>query len=114
MCSEKLLDSAQHFAMAIHVFLFMPDHLHILMQGTSETSNALKFVSHFKQQTGYWFAKHELGGWQKGFYDHILRTEVEIEKHTRYILENPVRAKIESDWFAYPHKGSTIYDFSKW
>lgn len=36
----------------------MPDHLHILVEGQSQTSDLKKFASLFKQKSGYWFRYH--------------------------------------------------------
>ncbi|OGL65016.1 hypothetical protein A3B21_05370 [Candidatus Uhrbacteria bacterium RIFCSPLOWO2_01_FULL_47_24] len=111
---ELLIDSLQKYATDAHVYLFMPDHLHVLLEGKQEHSNLYECVVNFKQRSGFWFSKNIGARWQKDFYDHVLRADEEIEKHVRYILENPVRKGITNDWKSYPYKGSTIYDFSTW
>lgn len=42
-------------------------------------------------------AGYELFSWQPRFYDHIVRTELELYNIRKYILENPRRWEIEKD-----------------
>lgn len=113
---EQLLKVAlENNGCLAEVYLFMSDHVHLLLRGNSETSDVLKMMYEFKQKSGFWLKKqHPDIHWQKDFYDHILRREEEVEKHIRYILENPVRAGLCSDWHSYPFKGSSVHDFSTW
>jgi REP element-mobilizing transposase RayT len=93
----------------------MPDHCHILLQGKSDHADTLEALRNFKQKSGYWFSKNHHGiEWQKSFYDHILRTDEETDKHMRYILENPIRKEIIKDWKEYPWKGSMVFDLNEW
>jgi hypothetical protein len=44
--------------------------------------------------------------WQKDFFDHILRKDESLPSVIRYILENPVRKGLVSDWRDYTFKGA--------
>jgi len=104
-----------HFACDALVYLFMPDHGHFVLGGKTENSDPLKVMYRFSQKTGYWFTNHSPHiRWQKDFYDHIVSRDEEVERHIRYILNNPVRAKLVMDWRDYPFKGSTVYNFEEW
>lgn len=94
---------------AVIVYVFMPDHLHLLTRG-GENSNLIALVREFKQKTGYWY-KREYGGtlWQKSFYDHIVRKDEEISEITKYILGNPVRKGLVEDAEKYPFSGSFAF-----
>ena len=112
---EKLLASLKKFHCDAHVYLFMPDHVHLLLDSEYDEGDVRKAIIDFKQQTGYWFSKNKPAiKWQKDFYDHVLRKEEDLEKHVYYILENPIRKGLVTDWKKYPYKGSTIYDFNEW
>ncbi|MEB2355563.1 MAG: hypothetical protein OZ915_10335, partial [Ignavibacteriales bacterium] len=52
--------------------------------------------------------------WQKDYYDHILRSEENLEIHLKYILNNPVRAGMVNYWKKYPYIGSTVYNLYEW
>lgn len=98
-----------------HVFLFMPDHCHMLIEGITEESDLWQCMVDFKQKSGYWLCKDDSSKkWQKDFYDHILRRDDDLNKQVRYILGNPLRKGLVEDWREYPYKGSTLYDFSQW
>jgi REP element-mobilizing transposase RayT len=98
-----------------HAYLFMSDHVHIILQGKNENSNIWKCMALFKQKTGYRLSKNAPEfKWQKDFYDHVLRKEEDIRKHVKYVLHNPVRKDLVEDWKKYPYKGSTIYDLNSW
>ncbi len=98
-----------------HVYTFMPDHCHLLMEGKSDESDLWQCVVNFKRKSGYWLARNEMSEeWQKDFYDHILRKDEDLTKQVMYILGNPVRRGLVEDWKAYPYKGSTLYDFNQW
>jgi hypothetical protein len=43
-----------------HIFLFMPDHCRLLIQGKTNNSDLLGFMKDFKQRSGYWLSKRSL------------------------------------------------------
>ncbi len=91
----------------ILTYCFMPDHLHLLLAGEDDRSNLKKFVSLFKQKSGYWFKKiFKEDLWHISYYDHVLRKEESIEGVARYILDNPVRKGLVSDYKEYPFSWS--------
>lgn len=104
------------------VYVYMPEHLHIILEGMNKNSNLWKAVKLFKQKTGYWLSKNfdslvaagfslrSKPKWQKDFYDHIHRKDEDLKKHIKYILENPVRAGLVQKWEDYPFKGSLDYE----
>ncbi len=115
VAQRLLFDGAKRSHCDIPIFLFMPDHCHIILQGNTETADTYETILRFKQQSGFWFSRNYGGRcWQKNFYDHILRTEDDVRKHILYVLHNPVRKELVSDWKGYPYKGSTVYNFDDW
>ena len=70
-------------------YVVMPDHLHWLMalhQGTlPEAVQLLKGRS-----------AHAIGQpiWQANYYDHAVRQDEDLRKMARYIIANPLRAKL--------------------
>jgi len=42
-----------------YVYLFMPDHAHILLSGNTEDSDIKKCLDKFKKQTGFWLYKNK-------------------------------------------------------
>ena len=111
---DILLNSLQRSNCDAHIYLFMPDHVHLLIEGKSENSDLWQFMVDFKQKSGYWLSRNCGYKWQKDFYDHILRKEEDLLKQVRYILGNPVRKGFVKNWKEYSFKGPTIYDFNQW
>jgi REP element-mobilizing transposase RayT len=100
-------DSATKFNCIIPVYCFMPDHQHMVITGTNDEVDLLKAIINYKQKTGFWMSKNQVGAsWQKDFYDHIIKKEEKLATHIRYILDNPVRKGLVSDWQDYPFKGA--------
>lgn len=52
--AELLLKEAERFESDCVIYLFMPDHLHLILEGRTDTAPPLKAMNNFKQNTGYW------------------------------------------------------------
>lgn len=92
----------------------MPDHLHFLSEGLSDTCDLVKFVNTFKQQTAYQFRKmHGTRLWQRRYYDHIMRPNEPLEDPACYIWWNPVRKGLCDNPNLYPLSGSQTIDWMK-
>jgi len=97
-----LVKKARSERFDVLAYCFMPDHLHLLVIGKDDNSNLKKFINLFKQESGYWFKKnYNENLWHISYYDHILRKEESIEGVAMYILENPVRRGLVSDFREY-------------
>lgn len=97
----------------IHAYCFMPDHLHILIEG-KENFSLKEFMRAFKQKSEYHLRKKVDGFlWQRSYYDHVLRKEEAIEEVARYILENPVRKGLVDNFLDYPFLGSMVFDIKE-
>jgi putative transposase len=104
-----LTETARSERFNVLSYCFMPDHLHLLVAGEVDQSNLKKFIGLFKQKSGYWFRKNYTEDlWHISYYDHTLRKEEDIEKVALYILQNPVRKGIVSDFREYPFSGSFV------
>jgi putative transposase len=109
-----LREEAGKDSFAIQAYCFMPDHLHLLVNGTRDTSDCLAFINGFKQATGYEF-KQATGQrlWQHKPFDHILRPDERWEPVAWYIWMNPVRRGLcarPEDW---PFSGSDTLDWKR-
>ena len=91
------------------VYIFMPDHLHLIIEGNSEKSDLWRMMSLFKQKTGFWLSQNAIGiKWQKDFYDHIHRKDEDLKKHIIYLLNNPVRKGLVDNWQNYQKVAATF------
>jgi len=79
---------------AIHGFVVMPDHFHLLITPAESLERAVQCV-----KGGFSFrAKKEFGWngdvWIAGFSDHRIRDDEDFEVHQRYIAKNPIEARL--------------------
>jgi REP-associated tyrosine transposase len=88
----------------------MSDHLHLILAGTDEQADFQRFMSNWKQRSGFRH-KQRTGNslWQESYYDHVLRDDEEMERAVRYVLENPVRKGLVREFDEYPFSGSNVY-----
>ena len=106
----QILRAAAEEGFAVVAYCFMPDHVRLLIEGTSLDSDGRRFIRKAKQYSGFYF-KQSLGGelWQRYGYEHVLRNEEDLLPVARYILENPVRAGLVDRVDDYPFSGSRVY-----
>jgi len=91
-------------------YCVMPDHLHVLLEGTSDDADLREAVRAWKQRTGYdWKTRTGARLWQPGFHDRVLREGDDTSSIVRYILLNPVRAGLAHSPGDYPWLGSLRY-----
>jgi REP element-mobilizing transposase RayT len=106
----------RHTQKEIKIFCYciMPDHLHMLISleknykekiGAFGERTLQNWVSAFKRYTSRegrrMYNIHAF--WQKNFYDHIVRSDESLLEICQYILNNPVRKEIVSNWEEYPY-----------
>lgn len=54
----------------------MPDHVHLLAEGTTPEFDLERFASSFKQKSGFTFSRARSARlWQDGYRDRILRSD---------------------------------------
>ena len=126
-----LKDTAKNnFGFKVWAYCFMPDHLHLLVEGESPDSDLKKFISSYKQYTGYYYKKVAVAQgfspafspaktpskrnnsklWQPSYYDHVLRKDEDIFSVAMYIVNNPVRKGLVTHFMDYELSGSFELD----
>ncbi|MBK6743666.1 MAG: transposase [Hydrogenophilales bacterium] len=86
-------------------FVVMPDHIHWLLELTE--GELSKTVLRVKSRSAIAINRAMGDGgqrvWQKGFHDHALRAEDDLQQTARYVIANPVRAGLVASVRDYPH-----------
>ena len=80
----------------LDVWIVMPDHLHtivILEEGRSRLGSVVGAV---KSGAARESRDHRDPArlWQRGYYDHVVRDEADLERVREYIATNPVRTRV--------------------
>lgn len=106
---SQILRAAHEQAFQVPAYCFMPDHVHLLVEGTAPNSDLRRFVARAKQYSGY-LVSRECGTrlWQRYGYERVLRVDEGSVRVARYIVENPVRAGLVERAELYPHTGSSV------
>jgi REP element-mobilizing transposase RayT len=108
---ELLRVSSERHGYVVVIHCFMPDHIHLLLRGTTAAADAWQAMVEFKQRTGFWLRQYRPDiAWQKDFSDHVIRADEDLGAQVRYIAGNPVRKGLVKDWRGYPHTGSIGVD----
>lgn len=78
-------------------YVFLPDHLHLLIQPNGE-SNFSEIMHSFKPNFTKEYKKlfglqpsQSMKFWQKRFWEHVIRDDRDLENHLHYIHLNPVK-----------------------
>ena len=104
---DILKSTAEQEGFSVWAYCFMPDHVHLLVEGGNSNADMKHFVVSFKQKTAYWF-KRIYGAklWGANYYEHVLRNDEATKAVARYIIQNPVRKELVEDCGTYPYSGS--------
>jgi putative transposase len=106
---SQLMRCSRAEGFAVIAYCFMPDHVHLLLEGRSAMSDLPRLIARWKQATGD--AHRQATGtalWQGGFYDHVLRAEDDRQAIVRYLIANPIRAGLVLDVRDYRFWGSGV------
>ncbi|WMR34910.1 REP-associated tyrosine transposase [Metapseudomonas otitidis] len=104
LVSEMRRLQEQHLLESL-AWVVMPDHLHWLfrLHGPLPLSQVIKLLKgRSSKQVGEWLGTRQTI-WQRGFHDHALRREEELQKVARYIVANPLRAGLVRSVRLYSH-----------
>ena len=86
-------------------FVVMPDHLHWLLEldaqrSLSEIVGTAKSVS--SRRINNYLGRNGGAVWQRGFHDHAVRREEDLQSLAPYVVSNPVRARLVRSVRDYP------------
>lgn len=105
---QSLTESCFKDMTNLYARCLMLDHLHLLL--SPRNGNLVKVIGSWKGYMSHLLGKVGFDGpcWQRGFYDHVLRSEEDVPTTARYIVNNPVRKGLVDNWWDYP------YSWHKW
>jgi REP element-mobilizing transposase RayT len=92
-------------------YVLMPDHLHLFVKFEATTEGSLAHLSQWVMVLKNSLSKvWRLQGvvsphWQKGFFDHVLRSSESYGEKWRYMEQNPVRAGLVTRPEDWPYQG---------
>jgi putative transposase len=112
-----LHEESEKHAFIVWGYCFMPDHLHLLVEGNASTSDLKQFLKTFKQRTSYLYRNETCGSagklWQPSYYEHVLRKDEDTVGVLRYMFNNPVRKELVQHFLDYAYLGSFQIDLKE-
>jgi putative transposase len=102
------------YSFGVYAYCFMPDHLHLIVTGEDDSSDLPGMVQAFKSLAPG--AVRKIGMfdlWQKGYYDHVLRTGESMDSAARYVFMNPVRAGLVGRVEEWEFSGSFVFELGR-
>ena len=95
----------------IGAYVIMPDHLHAFVDVDDERLMLARWMKSLKNTLSKTLGHNHVAAphWQKGYFDHVLRSEESYAEKWHYARENPVRAGLVKDWRDWPYLGE-IFD----
>ena len=102
--SRKIADGATWADAKVMAWVLMPDHYHVLLQLGEKTSlpAVMKRANLILALTVNKAAKRQGAVWQSAYHDHAVRKEECVESVARYLVANPLRAKLVAHIGHYP------------
>ena len=88
-------------------YVLMPDHLHLFVALDDENTALTDWMKSLKNVLSSTLRSAGVSPphFQKGFFDHVLRSAESYGEKWQYVLENPVRAGLVSQWKKWPFRG---------
>jgi putative transposase len=106
----QILRAAREEEFAIIAYCFMPEHLHMVVEGAAENSDLKTFISRAKQFSAYEHSQRAGKRlWQRYCFEHVIRDCESTQRQVAYVLQNPVRRGLVAEPADYPHIGSSLY-----
>ncbi len=92
-------------------YVLMPDHLHLFVIVDDRELSLSSWMKSLKNSLSSSLRDQGIPSphWQRGFFDHVLRSGDSYSSKWEYVRENPVRAALVKTWQDWPFLGE-IFD----
>ena len=88
----------------------MPDHVHLLAEGTQDDADLRRFIKLAKQYSGFYFQQRtDERLWQRYGFERVLRNDEATIHVARYIINNPIRSRLVERLDDYAFWGSLTH-----
>ena len=98
---------APEYRVWIGRYVIMPDHIHLFAGFRPESISVSAWIKSLKNATSKTLRKGGFHGphWQKGFFDHVIRSQESYDQKWLYVRDNPVRAGLVRSADEWPYSG---------
>lgn len=103
----RILLTSELYGFAVLAYVFMPDHVHLLVEGRAPTADFKRLMRAIRTRATLEFNRQHDGRlWQDGYYERVLRKDEATSTVIEYILNNPIRAGLVENARDYPFSWS--------
>jgi putative transposase len=97
------------FGVAVGRYVILPDHLHLFV-ALPDSVKLGDWVGTLKRvlERSVECSGSNVPIWQRGFFDHVLRSNESYAEKWNYVRENPVRAGLVSQANDWPYSGEIV------
>ena len=88
-------------------YVIMPDHLHLFAAFTADSPGLSAWMKSLKNYLSNSLRQCTVAAphWQRGFHDHLMRSEESYDEKWNYVQMNPVRAGLVAAPEDWPYQG---------
>jgi len=88
-------------------YVIMPDHIHLFAGFGPESTSVSTWMKSLKNAISKILRNADFRGphWQKGFFDHVIRSEESYNEKWLYVRDNPVRTGLVRSAEDWPYAG---------
>lgn len=104
---EEFCTAAVEHGIFVGRYILMPDHVHLFVKVPPPSDNLSKWMKSLKNtvskqlRSGGCPAPH----WQKGFFEHVLRSQESCSQKWQYVVENSLRKQLAETVEDWPYQG---------
>jgi len=104
---EAFAEAGPEHGAWLGAYVLMPDHLHAFVALDDREITLSAWMKTLKNSISKVLRAGgvEASHWQKGFFDHVLRSGESYSQKWDYVRENPVRAGLVTRWQDWPFLG---------
>ena len=102
--------NAEVRGVAVGRYVLMPDHIHLFAAFTPESPSLSLWIKSLKNGLSRALRSRDVPAphWQKGFFDHLIRSSESYSAKWEYVRENPVRAGLVTASEEWPYQGEVV------
>jgi putative transposase len=108
---QKFCERAAESGVFVGRYVLMPDHLHTFVSIAEAGATLSIWIKSLKNSLSKTLREngHAAPHWQKGFFDHVMRSADSYSEKWEYVRANPVRAGLTPQPEVWPFQGK-IHD----
>ena len=103
----RFAGAAASFHVLVGLYVIMPDHIHLFANFSPASPSLSQWMKALRGSLAKTL-RATLGQgiyWEKGFFDHVLRSEESFREKYEYVRQNPVRAGLVARPEDWPYQG---------